>query len=189
MKQHPHVDLMQLYDEELPPERIAELEAELSEQDQAVIDGLDQLSEVVRMWGSERGAEGASIADDVMARLDEERLASEPTPPPAATHRWGVVAAALAMAAAAALALNLARAPKPEAARAPVVAPSPAPVEAASAPSAVAESEGSTPAAIESIDFGSQNGAIFMVPAGTETTPVVWLTDDAAEGGDRMEPL
>jgi hypothetical protein len=70
-----------------------------------------------------------------------------------------------------------------------VAIPSPTPRETASAPAEIAESEGTTAAAIESIDFGSQNGAIFMVPAGTETTPVVWLTDDAAEDGDRMEPL
>ena len=40
---------------------------------------------------------------------------------------------------------------------------------------------------VEAVDAGVL-GKI-LVPAGTETTPVVWLTDDATEGGDRMEPL
>ena len=42
-------------------------------------------------------------------------------------------------------------------------------------------------ATIEAVDFGNQPGSIFMVPAGEESTPVVWLEDEPA--GARMEPL
>jgi hypothetical protein len=31
---------------------------------------------------------------------------------------------------------------------------------------------------IESVDFGTQNGTIFMVPSGLELTPVLWMDDD-----------
>ena len=41
--------------------------------------------------------------------------------------------------------------------------------------------------AIESVDFGARNGAIFMVRGETVDTPVVWLVDDHAETGDRMD--
>ena len=179
MTEHRHVELMQLHDEEL------ELDAELTEEELAVLEGLDQVGDAVRLWAAERG-EGVSVTEDVMAALDAE----EPPADSAPRHRWGVVAAAMAMAAAAALALNLAKHSEPEPQLALTLPPPPQvqPLPPEQMP-AVAESEPSSPAAIESIDFGGQNGAIFMVPAGTETTPVVWLTDDATEGGDRVEPL
>jgi hypothetical protein len=41
-----------------------------------------------------------------------------------------------------------------------------------------------TPAvAIESVDFGSHPGTVFVVEAGGSATPVVWLADDAKAGG------
>jgi anti-sigma factor RsiW len=40
--------------------------------------------------------------------------------------------------------------------------------------------------AIESVDFGTRNGAIFMIPGDTTDTPVVWLVDEPAVTGDRM---
>ena len=42
-------------------------------------------------------------------------------------------------------------------------------------------------ATIEAVDFGNRAGTIFMVPAGDQSTPVVWLVDEAPSG--RMEPL
>jgi hypothetical protein len=37
--------------------------------------------------------------------------------------------------------------------------------------------------AIESVDFGSHPGTVFVVEAGGSATPVVWLADDAKAGG------
>ncbi len=37
--------------------------------------------------------------------------------------------------------------------------------------------------AIESVDFGSHAGTVFVVEAGDSVTPVVWLADDAKAGG------
>jgi hypothetical protein len=37
--------------------------------------------------------------------------------------------------------------------------------------------------AIESVDFGSHSGTVFVVEASGSATPVVWLDDDAKAGG------
>jgi hypothetical protein len=45
-------------------------------------------------------------------------------------------------------------------------------------------------AAIESVDFGSSAGSIFLAEGeGEETTPVVWLVDEPHPDPSRMEPL
>jgi hypothetical protein len=55
--------------------------------------------------------------------------------------------------------------------------------------SVAAEEEPETGASIESVDFGAQNGTIFMVASGPQVTPVVWLVDESARTGGRMKPL
>ncbi|MCE7888933.1 MAG: hypothetical protein DYH12_04375, partial [Sorangiineae bacterium PRO1] len=93
----------------------------------------------------------------------------------------------------AAAALWLSTPPPEPSAPLPVAAPvKPSlPAEATSAtPAPVAEltDEDVDPAAtIEAVDFGNRGGSIFMVPAGAESTPVVWLVDEPA--GARVEPL
>jgi hypothetical protein len=52
-----------------------------------------------------------------------------------------------------------------------------------------AESDPDTGASIESVDFGAQNGTIFMVASGPQVTPVVWLIDENAQSGGKMKPL
>ena len=47
--------------------------------------------------------------------------------------------------------------------------------------------DGPPAASIEAVDFGNHPGTIFMVPAGDESTPVIWLEDEPA--GARMERL
>jgi hypothetical protein len=37
--------------------------------------------------------------------------------------------------------------------------------------------------AIESVDFGSHGGTVFVLEAGDNVTPVVWLDDDSRAGG------
>ncbi len=225
--------LMQHHDAELEPEQAAELEASLTDEDAAVLDGLNQLGDVIRAHGDARASVADSIADDVLAKLESEdgedgedgekqvaallrvieggalppepepefepeptperELRSLPQPPPVGYNpkdgRAGRIFLGLSLAAAVALGVHAIATTdysKPEQSVASVseTVPAPAAVEAE-----VAEPETDlSAAAIESIDFGSQMGAIFMVSAGAETTPVVWLTDDP-QSGDRMEPL
>jgi hypothetical protein len=68
----------------------------------------------------------------------------------------------------------------------PTETPSPV-AEGAPAVQLAQEDEAAPAASIEAVDFGNHGGSIFLVPAGEETTPVVWLVDDAQ--GGRMEPL
>jgi hypothetical protein len=42
--------------------------------------------------------------------------------------------------------------------------------------------------AIERLDFGANNGSIFVVQGSSEATPVVWLSDPEGDQA-KMEPL
>lgn len=202
-----HLDLMRLHDGELSAEEAAELERSLSQEDRAVLGGLEQLGDVLRASEREELARFAGVADAVMAALEREQEPAKVVPLrprveadpelPASRRRKGrstpVVIAGLALAAAAATALWLSTPPPAPSAPLPVAAPvEPSlPAQATSAtPATVAElvEEDADPAAtIEAVDFGNRGGSIFMVPAGAESTPVVWLVDDPA--GARVEPL
>ncbi len=198
MSREHDMELMRLHDDELTDEQRDAIEAALDDRDAGVLEGLSQLGEVLRVHSDARGAAGADIADSVMAALEAQADKPAPKPrvlslpPRAENSRRGLVAGGLALAAAAAVAFGVTQFAAPDAAPPPEVAETPRRVVDPGvlrpvAPAVVAEP--AVPAAIESIDFGTRNGAIFMVSAGEETTPVVWMTDDAAEGGDRMEPL
>jgi hypothetical protein len=71
-------------------------------------------------------------------------------------------------------------------AEAPPSLASPDPTTVGEPPAAGEENDG---ASIEEVDFGAQGGTIFMVPAGPDVTPVVWLMDDPPPSGHRMKPL
>jgi hypothetical protein len=191
---------MRYYDGELSEEEAAELERTLDGQSARVVAGLDQLGSVLRAV-SERDSEAAGdIAGSVLERI----AADEAQPAPAAVAirpaaRWVAPAAVAALALAASVALYLGSGQEPPspvartASRATLPAEpvqTVAPVVAPPQPEAPAVEEEDVPpaVAIEAVDFGSHNGAIFMVSAGAEAeaTPVVWLTDDAAP---RTEPL
>jgi hypothetical protein len=186
-----HVDLMRLHDGELTEEEALELEAALAAEDRAVLNGLSDLGDRIRLMNEHPSVD---LTDDIMARLDEAPALQAAPVVELRPRRTGVyVAAALGLAAAAAVVLWFANAKSPETPTArptatPITTPSPTPEimplqEEAVADLALPEDEG---AAIESVDFGNRNGTIFMVPAGEETTPVVWLAD---ESDARMEPL
>ena len=182
--------LMRLHDDELSDEELAELEQRLDAEDRAKLDGLAQVGDFVRALGSKDEAAADDIADAVMARIDagEASRLGEPK-----ASRWTLPAVGLTLAAAAALALWVSREPPPPAPVAQPLPTAPAVVvrrDPAPEPISTPEDEISPAVAIEAVDFGSHNGAIFMVSAGDEaTTPVVWLTDDAIESGDRKQPL
>lgn len=200
-----HRDLMRAYDGELTPEEAAELERSLSDEDRRVLAGLEQVGDVVRACEPEAVARFAGVADQVMAALGESDVADSSGPevvidrgPVRPVRKRAtstpVVVAGLSLAIAAAVALWVTT-PKAPAPGVPVplaasFASPPAPVS----PSAPTESlleppddDADLAATIEAVDFGNQPGSIFMVPAGDESTPVVWLEDEPA--GARMEPL
>jgi hypothetical protein len=54
--------------------------------------------------------------------------------------------------------------------------------EPVAAPTLVAHAERAA-VAIESVDFGTHAGTVFVLEAGDSVTPVVWLDDDARAGG------
>ncbi|MCK6534605.1 MAG: hypothetical protein L6Q84_16645 [Polyangiaceae bacterium] len=200
-----HRDLMRAYDGELTPEEAAELERSLSDEDRRVLAGLEQVGDVVRACEPEAVARFAGVADQVMAALGESDVADSSGPEvvvdrgPARPVRkratsMPVVVAGLSLAIAAAVALwvTTPKAPAPSA-PAPLGASFTSPTVPVS-PSAPTESlleppdeDADLAATIEAVDFGNQPGSIFMVPAGDESTPVVWLEDEPA--GARMEPL
>jgi hypothetical protein len=67
--------------------------------------------------------------------------------------------------------------------------PSPPAAPSERAEALESESEPDTGASIEAVDFGAQNGTIFMVATGPQVTPVVWLVDESAGSGGKMKPL
>jgi hypothetical protein len=195
---------MRLHDGELGPEEASELEGGLSPEDLRVLAGLEQIGDVVRSYEPEALDRFEGVADQVMASLDRVdnvvalgprvEIATETLRPPRQrrTRSGPVVAIGLALAAAAAAALWMTTpgGPPPEttASMAPLLAPPPrAPVADPSSPPAATDDDADLAATIEAVDFGNRAGTIFMVPAGDQSTPVVWLVDEAPSG--RMEPL
>jgi anti-sigma factor RsiW len=185
--------LMRYYDGELSEQEAAELERTLDATGARVVAGLDQLGAILRSAGEQRGEAAGDIAGAVLERIErEEAPAPAPTPLAKPAPRWVAPAAVAVLAAAASLALFAGsglESPAPVASRAPLPAEPSHPVAVPAPPvpePALEEEEDVAPAvAIEAVDFGSYNGAIFMVSAGAEATPVVWLTDDTP----RTEPL
>jgi anti-sigma factor RsiW len=180
------LDLMLYADGELEGERLAEVEAwiQSSADARSKLASLGLVSDMVR----EHALDGASRADDVassvMGLLDQEvpravapvpmeeapKLPVQPVVANDNGRRFFFVAAGLLAVAAASLLW---------------LRPAPGPVATPQDPSAmVAPPEADLEHGVEvaSIDFGSTTGAVFYVPNGTspsDTTTVVWLSDDA----------
>lgn len=188
-----HRALMQHYDGEVSLD-----DAELGDDDREVLAALGQLGDCVRVWADEQSLD---VADAVMARLDERPAlqalpgggAPAPSPPassaaPARSTRsaWGW---ALGAAAAAALLIRLVTSESATTEPLLVAADPPTPTQEPAAVFEEVQPEPDPAAEIESIEFGASGGAIFLVSAGTENTPVVWLSDDGLEGDVRKHPL
>lgn len=133
---------------------------------------------------------GRRLPADFTERL-MDRIAAERPPPKRrrAASFAAASASALALAAVAVLWLRTGPPSGVGSSSAPVSQLS-APVSApslAEAPFAepAAEPAGAPPVAIESVDFGSTQGAIFLVSAGVTDTMVVWTLDEPAPNGKR----
>lgn len=207
--------LMELYDDELGPEEAAELEQRLADDPDAaaVVRGLEQVGSVLREAAEADGALADDIAVRVMACIEAEESASSMGAPTGAgeapggvlvTGRWRhavpVVAGVLALAAAALLVarwgapthrsvIEGATAHPSAQAMQPRHVDKPAAGATKAKPGGAVAADSPPPVAIETVDFGSHDGAIFMVSAGSDSTPVVWLTDEPAAAGGRTKPL
>lgn len=183
--------LMRYMDGEVDAEEAELVERWLAEsaEARALLRDLESIGGGIRAIAEERGARVDSIADSVMARVLNEgpisrtrvRAASVQSVKKDRRVAAALPAVGLALAAAAAVMVYLrphtssesAVSGRPSAALAsePFSPMSAVPVELA-----VADPESG--ASIESVDFGAQNGTIFIVASGPESTPVVWLMDD-----------
>ena len=210
MTPHDEERLMQYLDGELDVAGRREVEQLLSAsvEARALLGNLVDTGDLVRELAHGRG-EAAGIADAVFDRIDAEGVspplrvlpggvlgagrgrgaAGRRADTPARGLRpWAEGAALLAVAAAVALLVH-----QRGSARAPVIAPvvqSGAELASAGpAAAAAAAAEPESGAAIESVDFGAQNGSIFLVATGPQVTPVVWLLDEPESGEDGPKPL
>lgn len=192
------LELMMYADGELEGERLLAVEAYLagSVDAQRKVVALDVASSILRDHASEAAKPADDIADLVMAKIAaepksapanvvsiaakrEERAAGAAGAPRAANdgrHLFAI--AAVAIAAAAALLLWS------RGTTGPSVADNPS--AAVTAPAASGEADTGFGVEVAAVDFGALTGALFYVPTGTtasETTTVVWISDDSA-GGD-----
>ena len=183
---------MRYVDGEVDAEEAELVERWLSESAEArtLLRELESIGSEVRALADDRASRARSIADAVMAQVAGEgpvsrtRVRAAPIERAKKARRvvGAVPAIGLALAAAAAVVVYLRPHPGPASAvrERPSAAIAPEPFSTTSSlPAEVAAAEPESGASIESVDFGAQNGTIFIVPSGPQSTPVVWLMDDA----------
>ena len=191
-----HPQLMRYYDGELSDEEAAEVEAALENDPDAqrVFEGLEQLSAFVRKHEEEQAL--PDLTDAIMGRIAREER-KESARPEVVRGPWSTIlpaaAAVLALAAGVALVNELSN--KPGTTTPVVQQPSPTSQEPVAPVSSEEPAEEQVLAAdthavaIETVDFGAREGTIFVMQEGEGSTPVVWLMDEPAPAGGRMEPL
>jgi anti-sigma factor RsiW len=192
-----HPQLMRYYDGELSDEEAAEVEAALENDPDAqrVFEGLEQLSAFVRKHGDEQVL--PDLTDAIMGRIAREERKESARPAEVVRGPWSTIlpaaAAVLALAAGVALVNELSN--KPGTTTPVVQQPSSTSEEPVAPVSSEEPAEEQVLAAdthavaIETVDFGAREGTIFVMQEGEGSTPVVWLMDEPAPAGGRMEPL
>lgn len=192
MNQGAQERLMRYVDGEVDAEEAELVERWLAEsaEARALLRDIEALGDGVRAIAEERGSAGDSIVESVMARVANQgpvsrtRVRAIPVASTKKARRIGaaVPAIGLALAAAAAVVVYLRPHPSPVSAvrdrPSAALAPEPFSMTSSSGPAELAVAEPESGASIESIDFGTQNGTIFIVASGPNSTPVVWLMDD-----------
>lgn len=181
------LELMAYLDGELEGEALESLEARLREEPElrARLDALLQVVELSSELAAERVAAAPELPASFWERLEavdaERRGGLAPVVPLASRAGWWKAGTALAAAAAALLAVwGVARSPGPvESTSGTGQAPS-APLHSVPTRGPVPEEEAGAGVAIESVDFGSHAGTIFVVSEDAEEpTLVVWLDEDS----------
>jgi len=175
----PDERIMLLHDGELDEREAEEVRALLAQDPgaRALFEQLGWVSSAVRESAT-RAPASDDLVDGVMARiaLEQEPARLVPAAPVARLHRPGrplaVVSAALALAAG--LALLVTRGPRPQSLASQVDVAAPAGAISAPEPDPPEQS-----VAIERVDFGGSQGAIFLVPGSDDRTLVIWTLDDA----------
>ena len=169
--------IMLLHDGELDAEQ-AEAVRALIEDDAsaaALFEQLDVVGSTVRQ-SVLAAPSSVDLTDQIMARIEREPVVLD-VKRPAAPRRGpgralGIVSGALALAAGLSLLVTRAMHAELPARSADVAAP----VAAMSAPEPEPPEQS---VAIERVDFGGSQGAVFMVPGSDDRTLVIWTLDDA----------
>ncbi len=199
--------LMRYHDGELSEAEALAVEAAI-EREPALLEELEaygELGRFVRAWDQANEAKVATfdVTSSVMAALEPPRARVQSLLPRIAT--WVSLSAAIAAGSvlvvrswsaapitprgtAAGETAEHAGLASPSASAAELSAP-----ELSAVLAAVTDEEPKPPAAtIESVDFGSNTGEVFVVSTDSSETPVVWLPDDAEpdeDNEDRSESL
>jgi negative regulator of sigma E activity len=194
--------LMRYHDGELSEADARLVEAAL-EREPALLEELDAYSDLgsfMRAWDQSNANKVVSfdIADSVLAALEPPRARVHSLLPRIAT--WVSLGAAIA--AGSVLVVRSWSAPPPapagvRSAEHAVLSGSAAPSASAAELAAVEEERAlleppPPPATIESVDFGSNTGEVFVLSTDTSETPVVWMPDDGEpdeDNEDRSESL
>ena len=181
-----HLRLMRAYDGELSSDEAAAL---LQDEDaRALALQWDQVGDALRLYAVQDGHRADCLADRVVEALDAD--AARPKRHPRG-REWGIAVAGAAAAGVLIAIVGVLGGPTSSQSELVTVERLPGAQTVSAVPSdpfGPADADGAG-VSIEVVDFGAQQGTIFMVSAGQETTPVVWLVDDASEGGERLEPL
>ena len=216
MSRTEHQAVMRYYDGELSPAEAKALDWRLAADPElrGVLAGLAQIGEVVVAVAEARAAAADDIAETVMRKVGAEASGVRPRltllaggataspaaapacfEPPVRRRVWPAAAGLAAVFVAAAAACVALYGWSEREAERPVLALSAWPSDRVSLARRVAAPDSPRPErvqavpaiAIESVDFGARNGTIFMVPGDAVDTPVVWLVDEPAETGDRID--
>ena len=147
-------------------------------------------------------AEATAAPVDVVPSVMEALGQAEPTGAPADPHprrrggrrlhaAWTAAVTGLAAAAAVALFVMTRPDTPPELTQGSGAAPEGTVGAAGSGLGSGRGAPGEEPAgaSIAALDPGASGATLFVVQAGSVSTPVVWLVDDGDETGDRIEPL
>ncbi|HTA91993.1 MAG TPA: hypothetical protein VK745_20580 [Polyangiaceae bacterium] len=194
--------LMRYHDGAVSEEEALTVEEAL-EHEPALLEELEAYSELgsfVRAWGEARSEHEIDIADSVMACIDasEASEASVPAPRVASVHSlWPRVATWVSLGAAiAAGSVLVARSwsappvphgPHAAAAGEQATLAAPSAVAPPDVSAALEEEPKEPPATIESVDFGKNNGTVFVVSTDSADTPVVWTPDDDEPDEDEQD--
>lgn len=181
----PDLELMRYHDLESDAEEHRRVEERLASDEVArdYLASLRTTSAAVQTWAE--AARIDDIADEVMDRIERDVAERKGQVRRLRRLSWSLLGSGLAAAAALWLWVGSAavdaRQPSVDPlVRLPAVAPAAEPARSLA--------EIGAGVAIEKLDFGANNGSIFVIQGSTEATPVVWLSDPE---GDRakMEPL
>ena len=185
--------VMRYFDGEVSGEEARQVEAAL-EQEPALMVELESYSEVakhVRTWSAGRAQGSFDVSESVMRAIEPRQARVHSLMPRIAT--WLSLGAAVAAGSmlvvrswSSAHVSGARQQPPP----AFVAAEQPLSSASAAAPevsAALEEEPKLPPATIESVDFGTNSGTVFVVSTDSSETPVVWMPEEAESDEDKQD--